>query len=194
MTKEEKQKAIDALKMSAPVMAMTQEQFSDYIQTINQVMDWLEQRPSVDCVSREQVLEETQKWRDTEFLRTTNSYHYLEKRISNLPPVIPKGVTVTDFADKCKECGKIRGTFEDCVSRQAVLDLMQLKMGGKELYKAVYDLPPVTPTHGTCKDCTHWKDSDGVYRRGVGAESKCPINIKEVYEGNFYCKDFDGRD
>ena len=35
---------------------------------------------------------------------------------------------------------------EDCVSRQAVLDLMQLKMGGKELYKAVYDMPPVTPT------------------------------------------------
>lgn len=40
----------------------------------------------------------------------------------------------------------------------------------------------------TCKDCKHWKDSDGVYRRGVGAESKCPINIKEVFEGNFYCK------
>ena len=32
---------------------------------------------------------------------------------------------------------------EDAISRQAVLDLMQIKMGGKELYKAVYDLPPV---------------------------------------------------
>lgn len=39
----------------------------------------------------------------------------------------------------------------------------------------------------TCKDCKHWKDSDGVYRRGIGAESKCPINSKEVFEGNFYC-------
>ena len=47
---------------------------------------------------------------------------------------------------------------------------------------------------GTCKDCKHWKDSDGVYRRGVGAESKCPINIKEVYEGNFYCADFARRE
>ena len=37
-------------------------------------------------------------------------------------------------------------TSDDCASRQAVLDLMQLKMGGRELYKAVYDLPPVTPT------------------------------------------------
>ena len=35
---------------------------------------------------------------------------------------------------------------EDCVSRQDVLDLMQIRMGAKELYKAVYDLPSVTPT------------------------------------------------
>lgn len=45
MTKEEKEKAIDALKISAPVMAMTQEEFNDYIQTLNKVMDWLEQEP-----------------------------------------------------------------------------------------------------------------------------------------------------
>ena len=43
MTREEKQKAIDALKISAPVKAVTQEEFNDYIQTLNQVMDWLEQ-------------------------------------------------------------------------------------------------------------------------------------------------------
>lgn len=45
MTIEEKQKAIDALKKSAPVMAMTQEEFNDYIQTLNKVIDWLEQEP-----------------------------------------------------------------------------------------------------------------------------------------------------
>lgn len=45
MTKEEKEKAIDALKISAPVMAMTQEEFNEYIQTLNKVMDWLEQEP-----------------------------------------------------------------------------------------------------------------------------------------------------
>jgi len=38
-----------------------------------------------------------------------------------------------------------------------------------------------------CKDCKHWKDSDGVYRRGFDAESKCPLNLKEVYEGTFFC-------
>ena len=34
---------------------------------------------------------------------------------------------------------------EDAVSRQVVLGMMQMKMGGKELYEAVYDLPSVTP-------------------------------------------------
>ena len=53
MTREEKQKAIDALKISTPIMAMTQEKFNDYIQTLNQVMDWLEQESKIgyckDC-------------------------------------------------------------------------------------------------------------------------------------------------
>ena len=38
-----------------------------------------------------------------------------------------------------------------------------------------------------CKECKWWKDSDGEYRRGCGAESHCPINRKEVFEGNGYC-------
>lgn len=49
------------------------------------------------------------------------------------------------------------------------------------------DLPPTQPEIIRCKDCKYWKDSDGVYRRGFDAESKCPLNLKEVYEGTFYC-------
>ena len=44
---------------------------------------------------------------------------------------------------------------------------------------------------GYCKDCKWWKDSDGAYRRGIYAESKCPINRKEVFEGNGYCYMFE---
>ena len=43
MTREEKQKAIAALKISAPVKAVTAEEFADYIRTLNKIMDWLEQ-------------------------------------------------------------------------------------------------------------------------------------------------------
>lgn len=38
-----------------------------------------------------------------------------------------------------------------------------------------------------CKDCKWWKDSDGEYRRGCGAESQCPINTHTVYCGEGYC-------
>lgn len=38
-----------------------------------------------------------------------------------------------------------------------------------------------------CRECKHWKDSDGVYRRGICAESKCPVNSRQVYEGTFFC-------
>ena len=59
--------------------------------------------------------------------------------------------------------------------------------------KAVEALSPVTlqPKIGRCKDCRWWKDSDGVYRRDCFTESQCPINRKEVYEGNGYCYMFE---
>ena len=89
---------------------------------------------------------------------------------------------------------------EGCVSREAMLNAIteidnnvNMDIYTNEVREIVNELPPVIPTHGTCKDCEHWKDSDGVYRRGVDAESKCPINIKEVCEGKFFCKDFEKR-
>ena len=58
-------------------------------------------------------------------------------------------------------------------------------VGGKSLVMAISALRQ--PKIIRCKDCKYWKDSDGVYRRGFDAESKCPLNLKEVYEGTFYC-------
>ena len=55
------------------------------------------------------------------------------------------------------------------------------------------DISNLVIISGTCKDCKHWKDSDGVYRRGIGAESKCSINNSRVFEGTFYCADFEKR-
>ena len=38
-----------------------------------------------------------------------------------------------------------------------------------------------------CRECKWWKDSDGKYRRGLGAESRCLINTHAVYCGEGYC-------
>ena len=50
------------------------------------------------------------------------------------------------------------------------------------------------PKTGRCKDCKWWKDNDGLYRRGVHAESQCPINRREVFEGNGYCYMFESQE
>lgn len=65
---------------------------------------------------------------------------------------------------------------------------MELKI--EELEKRIEALEK-EPKKGHCKDCKWWKDKDGVYRRGICAESKCPINRKEVFEGNGYCYMFE---
>ena len=59
---------------------------------------------SEDCVSRQSMLDAI-----TEIDDNTNMDIYtneVREIIKDLPPVTPKGVTVTDFADKCRECGK----------------------------------------------------------------------------------------
>jgi len=56
---------------------------------VKQWLDHIEQQPSEDCVSRAEVLKQMKEWRDCEFVKMTNPYHYLEKRIQSMPPVTP---------------------------------------------------------------------------------------------------------
>ena len=94
----------------------------------------------------------------------------------------------------------------DCISRSRAIERLKLNfpisdgadnsrdrhryMQALADLQAIKELPSITPQEPKtwhCKDCKWWKDSDGVYRRGVGAESQCPINRREVFEGNGYC-------
>lgn len=83
---------------------------------------------------------------------------------------------------------------EDAISRDAAIDLIaDYELSMDQVVRGIHNLPSVTsqPKIGQCKDCKWWKDSDGIYRRGVGAESQCPINRREVFEGNGYCYMFE---
>ena len=64
----------------------------------------LEQQPCDDCISREDVLALAEKG----ILVSNGNYKSVCKAINDLPSVTPKGVTITDFADKCRECGRIK--------------------------------------------------------------------------------------
>lgn len=57
----------------------------------------------------------------------------------------------------------------------------------EDMVKCVKNMPQVTPQEPRCKECKWWKDSDGKYRRGIGAESRCPINSHAVYCGDGSC-------
>jgi len=109
MTREEKQKAIYVLKKSAPVMPLTQEEFNDYVQVINQVIDWLEQEPCEDAVSRQAV--DRLVWRYLKKGTDENIAFY--EHFLDLPLVTPQPRKGHWIDDKCSVCGK--GT-EDLIS------------------------------------------------------------------------------
>ena len=89
----------------------------------------------------------------------------------------------------------------DCISRKAALDITWQDPSYSdplnvltEVRDKIRELPSVTPQEPRCKECKWWKDSDGEYRRGCGAGSRCPINRREVFEGNGYCYLFEPQD
>ena len=92
-----------------------------------------------------------------------------------------------------------RESCEDAISRKEVIDTIYRECSCENLdidfakvlllQRKIKALPPVTPQSkiGYCKDCKWQKDSDGIFRRGIDAESQCPMNRIEVYEGTGYC-------
>jgi len=152
MTREEKQKAIDALKISAPLMAVTQEEFNDYIQILNQVMDWLEQEPCDDCISRQAIKRKLQEHHDF-FINAYGGFSNMSQndksRVDEIINCIAMVVNEPSVTSKQQPC-------EDAISRQAILDIImpycQDDDGSVEntgdLRNALDDiesLPPVTP-------------------------------------------------
>lgn len=119
----------------------------------------LEQQPSEDCISRKAVSNIITKWLSHPDYELKDNIYDMTRKISKLPPVTPQ--TVTEFADKCKECGKIQNElFEDVVSREAVIDHINLypKIIGDRsaLVLEIKKLPSVTPRRDlaeTSQDC-----------------------------------------
>ena len=72
-------------------------------------------------------------------------------------------------------------TSDDCVSRKDVLEMF-----GYET--TIYDLPPVTPTHGTCKDCKHCKKDFSFSDKPM-----CLSHGLITVNDDFYCADFEKR-
>lgn len=153
----------EALKQLRLGPGINEDVSEEYNDAVDMAIKALEQQPSDDCVSREQAKKEIIQW-------------YRES-IGNKPVDIDKPIQII------QDLSPVTPTH--CIAT--------VKFSKEDLREICNERIEIECTHGTCKDCKHWKDSDGVYRRGVGAESKCHINILQVYEGNFYCADFEKR-
>lgn len=119
MTKEE---AIDQLKFMLEIKPKEPPEGCDYIEewldtdkeirnALEMAIEALKQAPCKDSISREAVFETIDDCNSDGLKGIFCSYvdgEKFKKYIKELPSVIPKGVTVTDFADKCRECGKMR--------------------------------------------------------------------------------------
>lgn len=88
---------------------------------------------------------------------------------------------------------------DDCVSRQATLnaiikelcikDESYLLQSEKAIYNVVKNMPPVTPTHGTCKACKNWDTS---WQPNSTNVHFCPM-VELNTNPEYYCGDFESR-
>lgn len=57
------------------------------VKWLNEIIKALEQQPCNDAISRQEVLDQIYLWSKDEFLRVTNPFDYLRKRINSLSTV-----------------------------------------------------------------------------------------------------------
>ena len=98
------------------ILNMVETHGSLVIQAKEMAIQALSQEPCDDAISRQAVLDQTYLWSKDEFLRVTNPFDYLRKRINSLQPVIPQPKTghwITedmfdgDVAYRCSECNEL---------------------------------------------------------------------------------------
>lgn len=90
LDKETAQDDIDAFNMA--IKTLEQEPCDDeldFVQPHKKIPVNIEIKPCDDCISRQAVLDQTYLWSKDEFLRVTNPFDYLRKRINSLPSVNP---------------------------------------------------------------------------------------------------------
>lgn len=90
MTREE---AVARIENHKIVHKMNEPRAIYISEALDMAIKALEQQPCGDAISRQAVLEQTYNWSKDEFLRVTNPFDYLRKRINSLPPVNPQPKT-----------------------------------------------------------------------------------------------------
>ncbi len=102
-------------------------------------------------------------------------------------------IKVSDAVQLLRALPSVKPQEPTSVKHDAFPVKLQINKVSKHISNFDLDEFEQEPKIGYCRDCKWWKDKDGVYRRGLDAESECPINRKVVYEGNGYCYMFESQ-
>lgn len=172
MTNEQAKKFANCLKNNYTI------DFNDMADFCDTVIKALEQQPSDDCVSRKAV-----DLLCFKYLKPNNDDNVaFYEHFCDLPPVTPTFPSSEDCVsrqavlaiagDSCLDLDNYEDTKEFCDAINELPSvtptrcIAEIKFSKDDLREICNERIEVECTHGTCKDCKHWKDSDGVYRRG----------------------------
>ena len=99
---------------------------------IDRAIKALEQEPCEDAISRQAAQDYIAKYLSQYLYNDVReAVEAIDEYIGELPPVTQKPETVTEFADRCRECGAKYGKLlkqepcEDCISRQIISDYVE---------------------------------------------------------------------
>ena len=100
--------AINALSQEPTDENLHREREQAYMQGYEDASKRFRQEPCTDAVSREMALEKMADYVASGYADSVEDFEEYSRIICQLPSVTPKSETVTEFVDRCRECGKMR--------------------------------------------------------------------------------------
>ena len=100
--------AINALSQESTDENLHREREQAYMQGYEDASKRFRQEPCTDAISRQALLKDLYQYKISCAGRIQAAILEVEELVEKMPSVTPKSETVTEFVDRCRECGKMR--------------------------------------------------------------------------------------
>lgn len=123
MAREEREEAIEYIKkfreldaklyQTVPFATVSKNALTKCLRYWDVAIEALSAEPCEDCISRQAVLDDLERSHITSGVRNQGTWNEcidsMMRTVKSMPSVTPKQETVTEFADRCRECGSMIG-------------------------------------------------------------------------------------
>lgn len=168
-------------------------QLAEWLKDLKQLREQLKESETLaEVISREAVIERLKK--EDKILYTTTGLNYLIRVIEELPSITQKSETVTEFADRCRECGAKYGKIlkqaqsGDLISREETLTAFADYVGSgmsMDDYDALWNIVTKMPSVKLQEPKTeqYEKHTDHTDCIWYGRDSGCPVTCSQYRDG-----------